>query len=512
MLRVRTALLFCLLLPSFFPKAAIANGIYATGSKVFTYAVARDWGGVVLQGNAEFYDEERQSISPEKLEIQLYPEADEKICLVFEKKCYEIDIAPEIAAPLAKWVLTGQTGAYTAFTPDNRITQTNGELQWDGLGGFAPSDLIQNSIPEILNFLDFDLFLNEIDDAQIKEYYNSLNGFDFTSDFDPYDLVEDSSYINTDTDTDLSAHLADTQVNMQALISRFFWNKYYGHEEIHINEVMEACDPEDIKTYNVSNCSDLRSLGNVFDPYSNNLSPGDHIAFYLVIGSTTDSIIENQENSTITNSENVLISLPEANSRRFRSYAWNRSDLPEFMHTRWNFQEDSTLQLEWEDTIGGGDGDFNDFRVNVSISDFSEYLYLEETTEIASTGEAVLSSDGTSTGVFKFSSNSKEPVHLNFEVVGKDSLYISEFGFFKVDDKYGSIKGLMPNNPDYLNTALGSDRHQVVISYDSLLEDIETYYPLQKDAISFVRAAAIFRGFVNSNPQELENFIHSVTY
>ena len=175
MIRVRNLLLLGLILVGVLPNVAIAiGGTSARGVNVFTFGEVENWGGVVLQGTTEFYDKRRHIIPLNKLDLQLQtkPGTSKHICIVFEKTCHRIEISPELAIPLAKWVLTGQTGAYTAFNPSSTGVEGLEPVYGDG---FAPVELAQGMIPKILAFIDYEMLLNNInniDDSQVRQKYN----------------------------------------------------------------------------------------------------------------------------------------------------------------------------------------------------------------------------------------------------------------------------------------------------------------------------------------------------
>jgi Domain of unknown function (DUF4114) len=419
---------------------------------------------------------------------------------MFEGTCYHLEVPPENAIPLANWVLTRQTPAYSAWNPYEKgisVSEANitsviiDDINGSPQEGFVPIELAQQSIAEILHFLDFELVLNTIDDTQTKERYNSRllkSTPDFNTEayarVNPYN--EYDSYINTDTDTDLRAQLVNGIMQLEGSVSRFYWVEYEGTEYPYITQVKQACDPESIRTYDVQNCSELQNFGYVFEPgIDDRFEPGDYVAFYLVVGTTADSILANQAEVQKSSSENVFLSLPNTNAERFKHFSWNIED-ESFTHVHWKTEEDESLLLEWEDTIGGGDGDFNDLKIGVS--------------NVSESGVQ---------GVFKIEDLGDWST-LDFQIMGKDAAYISEFGFFKVDDSDGSIDELMPNHPDYMNAALNRSRRSIVVSYDvmsEIHEEINTYYQYQKEATLLVQTAAVFRRFANDNPQELEDFL-----
>lgn len=488
-------------------SAAIADpsrNFFVTGPDAITYSVAQLFGGVVLQGRAEFQTQTQQHITTDQLKLRLASSSDKQVCIEHQGVCYTVEIAAKPAIHLAKLSLTGRTGIFSDKNP--------GEGYDHVMGGYAPPELNQDSILAALNEIDYGLLWNKSEGSELKDFYNARNGFSSSFKPDPSEIPEEESYINADTDTDLIAVLDDNQVKMNTSVTRFSWAKFPEHNEMYITDVEEACDPKDIKAYNTQRCSGMNFFGYVFDPYSDEFKSGEYIVPYMVVGASTTNILSDEEGQQITNAKNILLSLPEANAQRFKYFAWNNEQTKAFTHVEWVMEEDGKLLTNWEDTIGGGDGDFNDMKVSISASTSPFLWYEGATTESSETLKTLLVPVSESTGVFQINGPVEESIYLNFDVLAKNSAHsISEFGFFKVDDPYGSINGLKPSDPGYLDAALESDRHHIVISYDAIVEDIEEYYPRQKEAIDLVRATAVFRSFADNNPQELRKFIREAS-
>jgi len=488
---IKSILPFSLFLTGILSSAAIAiGGLSARGPNVFTYAVASRWGGVVLQGTSELLDATGTAIAPHQLKLQLEttPDAHSQVCLNFADTCYQLDINPKTAFSLATWIKTGQTGAYTAIASEDPTSSIKSvrlqDMYGDDQEGYIASELAENSLPEILHFLDFELVLNDINDSELRRKYNLKNGFGTDFESQLYNPT-DGTYINTDTDTDFKASLADGQVTSSGTIARFSWEKYSEFEEIYITDVQEACTPESIQTYDTQNCSGLNTYGLIYSPFGNELEAGSYVAFYLVAGSTADTAMTAQPED---NAGNIFLSLPAANAERYKylrsaekhSKDWDFNPIKVISNT------DERLQVRWEDVPSGGDRDFNDFVVNtVGISDTTE----------------------SSQGVFQVEEYLGAGGYIDFEIEEKNAAAISEFGFFKVDAPDGRIGNLMPEHPDYLKAALTQNRHRTVVSYADIQAEIETYYPHQKKAISLVQTAAILRRLADENPQALATFI-----
>lgn len=254
MKQVKVSLLFSLILTTGLSTIAIAarfNPITTRGMNVFSRSVVLAYGGVVLQGTTEFRDSSGKIVSPRNLQLRLNAPLDknEQICILYQKTCYGIEISSQNAIPLATWVFSGQTGAFTGF--DNEEDAEEGSLRRVEQG-YAPAELTKGTIPQILAFIDFRLKSEPFNDSQIRDKYNQRLG----SGFDPSSHeLEDDSYIWTDTDTKYKAQLINKQVQSTGLIKRYSWELYQGVEYPYITSVKQACTPDSIKATNNKYCS-----------------------------------------------------------------------------------------------------------------------------------------------------------------------------------------------------------------------------------------------------------------
>lgn len=236
--------------------ASIAIGarlspITSRGMNVFSRRVVLAYGGVVLQGTTKFYNNSGNIISPSSLKIQFDTQLDkpQQVCIAYKGICYEIGVSSQNAIPLATWVFSGQTGAFTAFPPEEDEI-----VELEDIGnGYVPTELAQGTIPQILSFIDFYLKVEEFDDNEIRNEYNKRLG----SNFNPALLQEeDGSYIMTDTDTEYEARLiTNKQVQLTGLINRYYWQLFQGVEYPYITKVRRACTPASIKATNNKQCS-----------------------------------------------------------------------------------------------------------------------------------------------------------------------------------------------------------------------------------------------------------------
>ncbi|ASC72693.1 hypothetical protein XM38_036510 [Halomicronema hongdechloris C2206] len=491
---IKNAFLIGLALSSICSEVAIATGSTPKIRQVF--ARVDDWGGVVLQGSSNFFGPDEQAISVKDLDLQIDIQSDsgQRVCLLFEDICYQLDISPETAISLSQWVLTGQIGAYSAWLPET----SNPEDELVSVpGGFTPAELAQGKVPEILEFLDFDsLLLNSFDDSWLKEELNASLGHD--SQPDPAETFG-GSYVNTDIDTDFVTRLADGKAQAEGLLSRYHWTNYEGAEYAYIEEIEQACSPESVKAFNTDQCSVLSDwvdwgyvdqFGYHIDEYWGfegiSLESGEYIAFYLVVDAPAESVMSPSEGYQGDQPVHVLFSVPKAN-------------LNDFSPIKSESQEDGLL-LKWEDQLIGNDGDFDDLKVKVQgITDSS---LISEELDTSANITSLINEAGNSKGVFQLNGAIDTTVYLDFQVLGREAVYVSEFGFFKVDDNEGSINDLRPGDPDYKTAALDRSRAYTLARHSGL----RRYYP-QKEATELVRAAAIFRRFADENPQELQEFI-----
>jgi hypothetical protein len=248
----KTALLLSLILVSSWVVAAIGARyptITTRGKKIFERQILQAWGGVILQGTTEFQDSSGKIVSPRKLKLQLdtHPDMGEQVCINYQNTCYIIRMTTQNAIPLATWVFSGQTGAFTAFEPE-----PGEEVQLRKVyGGYTPIELDQGTIPQILAFIDFRLATEPFDDKEIRNKYNQRLG----SNFNPSSLqFESSSHLLTDTDTKYKALLINKQVQLTGLIKKYYWILFQGVEYPYIYKVFQACDPASIRSQDKSKC------------------------------------------------------------------------------------------------------------------------------------------------------------------------------------------------------------------------------------------------------------------
>jgi VCBS repeat-containing protein len=148
---------------------------------------------------------------------------------------------------------------------------------------------------------------------------------------------------------------------------------------------------------------------------------GTRLAFYLIQNNTLDAWkAHNPQNRAITGLQ-AFFSIDGVNRDHF-----------DHLHTT-KFG-DRSMRLNWEDGSNGGDRDFNDDVINVSISG-------QETSQVP--------------GV------AGQNISTRFQFLSK-AVFQNEFGFFMVDDVTGKIGTLNPGDAGYAAAALDASRRTIV--------------------------------------------------
>lgn len=130
------------------------------------------------------------------------------------------------------------------------------QLRYVG-AGFAPAELAQGAIPQILGFIDYFIAIEPFDDSQIRDKYNKRlgSGFDSNSQILDPEIRHNESHIMTDTDTKYEARLTNKQVQLTGLIKKYRWRLYQGVEYPYITKVLQACTSASIKATDNRYCS-----------------------------------------------------------------------------------------------------------------------------------------------------------------------------------------------------------------------------------------------------------------
>jgi hypothetical protein len=275
----KTSLLFSLILTTMSAAVAIGEPYYKIltargGFNIFTIPHVSQWGGVVLQGTTKFHNNSGEIVSPSSLKLQLDSrqlDKSEQVCILYKETCYGLGMSSQNAIPLAKWVFSGQTGAFTLFPPPENAKKDfrkfKGKFAYDGKPSFLPAELNQGTIPQLLEYIDYGLFTEPFDDRKIRNKYNERLDSDskklldlninkiINQDFSrlPFDIK--GSYINTDTDTNYDAKLTNNNVQLTGLIKRYDWISFKGGEYPYIFKIEKACDAESIRSTSNKNCS-----------------------------------------------------------------------------------------------------------------------------------------------------------------------------------------------------------------------------------------------------------------
>ena len=104
-------------------------------------------------------------------------------------------------------------------------------------------------------------------------------------------------------------------------------------------------------------------------------------------------------------------------------------------HAQVNLRGDGGLQFRFEDGYGGGDRDYNDAVIT-----------LAKTHTIATPGQA------------------GQIVQANFQKVSRSAAYANEVGLVQADSSDGTVGGVKPGDPGYVQALLSSGSRQVIFS------------------------------------------------
>src|SRR5262249_35278218 len=151
---------------------------------------------------------------------------------------------------------------------------------------------------------------------------------------------------------------------------------------------------------------------------------GDRLAFYLVIGTTTDVFkARNPDNSQAT--------------RPLAFFSADTANPDNFDHVRTQGLGDRGQRFAWEDMLGGGDQDFND---------------------VIATAEAL------SQRATPVPGQAGQTVPATFRWLRRDADFDNELGLFLVDDASGRLGTLSPGDPGYARAALTSASRRVIFA------------------------------------------------
>ncbi|MEZ6061266.1 MAG: putative Ig domain-containing protein [Planctomycetaceae bacterium] len=215
---------------------------------------------------------------------------------------------------------------------------------------------------------------------------------------------------------------------------------------------------------------------------------GSHVAFYLIQNSDSRRFLRNNPQNRLNRSPKTFFSVTEANPDHFD-------------HLRSEDLGSGTWQFGWEDLTFGGDRDFDDVVVTLTVGDLP--------------GPTILTPPSP-TGV----------VSATFTLDERMAAYRSEFGIFKVDDETGRIGNLTPDDRGYARAALTSasqltifERNAAVGSQVTVELEADAHYGvylIQNSSLSYwlrrnpqnrlCNFPKAFFGFVDANP---DNFDHT---
>ena len=165
-------------------------------------------------------------------------------------------------------------------------------------------------------------------------------------------------------------------------------------------------------------------------------------------------------------------------------------------HVRIKDVGDGTTRYSWEDERRGGDRDFNDVVMNVSM--------------------VSLTPANPGVGAIQVPGSNGTSVSTRFSLLQTSAGYHNEVGLYRVDDASGRIGALLPGDPGYMAAALAVDRHQTLFKQGTkaprtltLSLDAGTYYGPYLIADGSVadqlagRARGAFFSFDGANPDGL---------
>jgi VCBS repeat-containing protein len=208
------------------------------------------------------------------------------------------------------------------------------------------------------------------------------------------------------------------------------------------------------------------------------INPGIQYQFYLVDDSTTDQV--KADLATGKTPTSVIFSQPDANIGKFNPVQFT------------TLTNNSSYQIEWDDSGTDGDKDFNDMIVIVEALATATPLG----TQLQGTQKLVDLSDSGS-------------VNLQATITG-DAAYNNTLGFYTVDDVAGQIGTLRPGDLGYANAALNrsvmsmtkADVSKDQIFKGSILAPYLIANGTARDVLSATNAAQmpqVYFGYVGAN-------------
>ncbi|MEZ6032636.1 MAG: DUF4114 domain-containing protein [Planctomycetaceae bacterium] len=215
---------------------------------------------------------------------------------------------------------------------------------------------------------------------------------------------------------------------------------------------------------------------------------GSRVGFYLIQNSDSHRFLHANPLNRLNRSPLTFFSVTDANPDSFD-------------HVRSKELGAGVWQFGWEDLTFGGDRDFDDLIVTLTVDDLSVPTILVP-------------------------ESAAETVSTTFTLDARFASYRSEFGVFEVDDETGRIGGLTPDDPGYAKAALTSVSQTKIFDRDAAVGS-EVTVPLKAGAYYGVymiqnsslgkwlrsnpsnkvsKSPRAFFGFADTNP---DNFDHT---
>lgn len=159
-----------------------------------------------------------------------------------ERKCLKLTVEYADLVPLAMWVATGATSAYTAFAElsDPDFLENAGFAEARGTRGYAAIEFVGTHYEDILYYIDFcNLCLGESQTEWVDAYNSRI---DLTPEWQAVEeglftsRDRESSYINTDLNSEFTLLIDDDSAVLRGEPARYQW---YGYAEIDTRKVSD---------------------------------------------------------------------------------------------------------------------------------------------------------------------------------------------------------------------------------------------------------------------------------
>ncbi|MDB9312055.1 trypsin-like serine protease [Spirulina sp. CS-785/01] len=165
------------------------------------------------------------------------------------------------------------------------------------------------------------------------------------------------------------------------------------------------------KIYNVLTDASDELMNNIAVSRRVSVAAGDRLMFYLVENGTKEGVLKGRSDS------NVFFSFTEAN-------------FDNFDHVEVTEPSQGNFTLGWEDFAGGGDLDFNDTVIDVSLENRTPSLnQLVSALQTENEGE-----------VLDFRFLAKEEVRVSFPRIESDAKFENTVGLYQVENEAGAVR------------------------------------------------------------------------